>query len=231
MTRTRKDPLPGEAAAERHYVQFYEDDSALVAQIGRAMCVALDQGHAAICIATQSHRQLLEKQLQERGIDLSVARAVEQYVHLDAAQTISRIIVDGKPDTVRFAEVVGSLVDRLCARHTRVWMFGEMVSLLCADGNQAGALALEKLWTSFIASQPVCLYCAYPTQLFSSDDVRAFEQICDEHCRVLHSDSSLALANGKENGKDSMDRKRALAARTLPVRVSVEPVKRSQSGD
>jgi hypothetical protein len=37
-----------------------------VHEIGRTMCVALDQGHAAVCVVTPATRDLLENLLRER---------------------------------------------------------------------------------------------------------------------------------------------------------------------
>ena len=53
-----------------HVVQFYDTEAILIAQIGRAMCIALDEGSAVVCIATDAHRQLLERHMMDRGIDV-----------------------------------------------------------------------------------------------------------------------------------------------------------------
>jgi hypothetical protein len=179
----------------QHVVQFYDDDPLLIAEVGRAMCVALDQGSAVLCVATHSHRRLLQDHLQNRGIDVPAAMMADQIVFMDAHGTLAKITRRGMPDVIRFAEVVGAVVDRLAARYPRVWIFGELVALMCANGNHSGAVELERLWTSFADARPVFLHCGYPAQAFSSEqDLAAFRNICEEHCRVLHCQSSLALS-------------------------------------
>jgi hypothetical protein len=143
-------------------VQFSDTDAVLINEIGRAASVALDEGNAVVCIATRAHRLLLARHLADHGLDIVALRHEEQFVALDAAETLAKIIVDGKPDVIRFAEVVGACIDRAATRYPRVWIFGDMVALMCAHGDHMGAVRLEKLWRSFNKARPVFRYCAYP---------------------------------------------------------------------
>jgi hypothetical protein len=61
-------------------------------------------------VATQAHREALERRLQARG--LSTAKAIRQgrYIVLDAAETLQKFMVEGFPDAVRFREVLSSVV-------------------------------------------------------------------------------------------------------------------------
>lgn len=147
---------------DARFVQFADPDAVLITEIGRAMSVALDRGSAVMCIATDVHRCLLEDHLSRAGADLQAARRTRQYVYLDAIDTLSRITIDGLPDVIRFAEVIGASVDRMALQFSRVWIFGDMVALMCAYGNRTGALRLERLWRSFNEAHPVFRYCAYP---------------------------------------------------------------------
>jgi hypothetical protein len=138
-------------------------DAALIAEIGGAMCTTLVEGNAVVCIATGTHRRLLERQLSLRGIDVVAALHSEQFVSLNALEVLSKVIIGGLPDVNRFAEVVGSLVDRTVARYPRVLIFGELVALMRADGQLASAIELENLWGSFTAARPSVLrHCEYP---------------------------------------------------------------------
>lgn len=185
----------GAAGGSEHVIQFYDSESMFIAEVGRAMTIALDQGSAVVCIATDEHRHRLEDLLVSRGVDVAAVRIIEQMVCLDAPRALAKITVDGLPDAIHFAQVIGSLIDRLVARYPRVWVFGELVALMCANDNYVGAVKLERLWRSFTESRPVVLYCAYPANAFSCErDLEAFLHVCEEHCRVLHSESTLALS-------------------------------------
>lgn len=200
-----------------HLVQFYDTDSELVTEVARAMSIALDQGHAVICVATPAHQAQFDAQLYMRGIDAIAVRDGGQYVALDAAETLARICSNGRPDPRRFTDVVEALIDQLAARFARVWTFGEMVALMCAEGNHAGALELERIWSICAGNKPICLHCAYPSDAFSKEDVKAFVDVCVEHCRLLHSESSLARFAGpaRSGRKDVLPRR-------LPVQSAVD---------
>jgi hypothetical protein len=117
---------------DARFVQFADPDAVLIAEIGRAMSAALGRGNAVVCIATDLHRSLLEDHACRAGTDLNHARCTEQYLSLDVVETLSRITVKGSPDVVRFAEVIGAPVDRLAAQFPQVWIFGDLVALMCA---------------------------------------------------------------------------------------------------
>ena len=148
------------------FVQFADPDAVLIAEIGRAMSAALAQGNAVVCIVTATHRRLLERRLNRAGTDLRRARRAQQYVYLDAVESLARVMVDGSPDVVRFAEVIGAPIDRVAARFPQVWIFGDMVALMCAYGNRTGAMRLERLWRSFSKARSVFRYCAYPPNVY-----------------------------------------------------------------
>src|SRR3954463_9936472 len=66
-----------------HFVQFYEDDAFLENCIAGYVGTGLENGEAAVIIATREHRVAIAKKLKARGIDLNQARASGQYVALD----------------------------------------------------------------------------------------------------------------------------------------------------
>ncbi len=138
------------------------DDATLLGKVGSAMCNELNKGNAVVSIATGTHRRLLETQLAVQGINIVGALNSGQYACLNALDVLSTIVVAGAPDVIRFAEVVGALVDRTAANYGRVLIFGELVPLMRANGQHAGADALQKLWLSFVGSRAMFLHCDYP---------------------------------------------------------------------
>ena len=62
-----------------------------------------------------------------------------RYIALDAADTLSKFMVNGTPDPILFSELIGATVSRAAAavrgEHSRVAAYGEMVSLLWAEGR------------------------------------------------------------------------------------------------
>jgi hypothetical protein len=134
------------------------DDASMIVEIGRSMTASLIQGNAVVCVATGTHRRLLEQQLKVSGVDVVAALMREQLICLNALDTLTKIMVDGEPDVIRFAEVIGAPVDRAAARYPRVLIFGELDLVL--RSNVAGAaLKLDELWASFVDCRPAFFLC------------------------------------------------------------------------
>src|ERR1700684_282899 len=81
-----------------HVVQFYGDDGFLLDELSRFIGKALGAGEAAVVIATKEHRDGLTRRLQMWGLDTTWAVAQGRYVAMDAAETLSKIMLDGWPN-------------------------------------------------------------------------------------------------------------------------------------
>jgi len=150
-------------------VQFYHDETPFLNELSRFIGTALVAGEAAMVVATKAHRDLLAVQLKERGLDLSRAARQGRYLPLDAADTLSKIVVNGQPDGAHFNALMGSMITGLAGAsgdHRRVGIFGEMVTLLWAEGKANATLQLEQLWNDLARTHTFSLRCAYPTNGF-----------------------------------------------------------------
>jgi MEDS: MEthanogen/methylotroph, DcmR Sensory domain len=178
----------GAKAPHRHEVQFYSDDTALLDSLVRFVAVALEAGDVAIAVATRSHRDGILQRLKARGLDVGAAIKDRRYIPLDAADTLSRFMVNGMPDADRFCEVVGGLVETAAKRgkaeDPRPAIFGEMVALLLAEGNVDATIRLEQLWNRLAAVYEFDLLCGYDSSSFHIGDQLVFQSVCSEHSAV-----------------------------------------------
>ncbi|MEY2466460.1 MAG: hypothetical protein QOD03_981 [Verrucomicrobiota bacterium] len=173
-----------------HLVQFYETDTFLVESVSKFMGAGLGTGQGGIVIATAAHREALEARLRTQGIDIAGVKARGQFLSLDAAETLSKFMVNGSPDPERFQKVIGSVIARMSSRHTGLRAFGEMVALLWADGSGDAAIRLEQLWNELAEEYSFSLFCAYPMNGFGGTaNGEAFAHICHEHSLVLPAES------------------------------------------
>jgi len=85
----------GELEHQAHVCQFYANDSFLLESLSRYTGTALGGGDAAIVIATPEHREGLASILKSRGLNTSRALKSGRYVVRDAAETLSKFLVDG----------------------------------------------------------------------------------------------------------------------------------------
>src|SRR5205085_1038509 len=180
--------------ASEHFVQFYEADAFLLDAVKDFVGATLRAGDVAIVIATPAHRAGIEDRLRADGLDVAGARACGRYVALDAAATLSRVMVDGAPEPGRFADVIGGIVARAAEGQRRVRIFGEMVALLAVEGNHAAAVRLEELWNDLQQTHAFALFCAYPLEWLAGQERAAvLGDVCAAHAHVIPAESYTAL--------------------------------------
>jgi DNA-binding NarL/FixJ family response regulator len=171
----------------RHEAQFYSDDSVFFKSTTRFVADALMVADAAIVLATNSHREGLVQRLKADGFDIDGAVQQGTYISLDAAETLSSIMVNGVPDPARFSAGLGVLLESAAkvtnTKHPRVAIFGECAGLLFAEGNSKAALCLEEIGNDLVKLPDVDILCAYPLPHGQEDDP-ALKSICAEHTAV-----------------------------------------------
>jgi len=178
-----------EKAPHHHEVLFYSDDTVLLDNVTGFIAAALRAGNAAIVLATKSHRDSLLERLKARGVDTDGALRQGTYISLDAADTLSTIIVNGLPDPVRFFGGIGGLIEAAAkaakSEQPQVFVFGEAVALLQAEGKADEAIRFEQLGNDLAKSHTVDILCAYPLRSFhDEEDEHVFRSICAEHSAV-----------------------------------------------
>jgi signal transduction histidine kinase len=184
----------------QHFVMFYEKDGFLVDEVSNFIGAGLRAGDTGIVIATRLHRDALEDRLKTLDQYPAVNPGhAGQLVLLDAYETLSCFMVDGRPDERRFVNVLGNVVELAQKGPSgRVRAFGEIVALLWEDGNRAAAIELEALWNKLAAAHAFSLFCAYPMHAFSQeDDAVSFRHICDAHTHVCPAETH-AMADDNE---------------------------------
>ena len=177
-----------------HFVQFYEADGFLLNSLSGFIGTAINSGDAAIVLATKEHRDGLDELLRANGLDVANARACGRYVSLDAAETLSKFMVDGSPDPGAFNELMGGVIGSVTDGRARVRAFGEMVALLWAEGNYAGAIRLEELWNDLQKAHSFSLFCAYPMNGLGGEKfIEPHSGVCTVHSRVIPAESYAGL--------------------------------------
>jgi DNA-binding NarL/FixJ family response regulator len=173
----------------RHEAGFYSDDASLVDGFTQFIETALRARDAVIVIATELHRASLISRLQARGIDIGTAIEERRYIALDAARTLSTIMVDNMPDPARLLKVAGDLIrsaDQAAkGEHPHVVVCGEAAPFLWAQGNAEAAVRLEQLWDEIARSYDLRVFCGYQRAVFQSEmgsDV--FDRLCAAHSAV-----------------------------------------------
>ena len=214
-----------------HFVQFYETDPYLLDTLSDFIGTALGTGDAAIVVATPDHRTGLEERLQADGLDIAAAVAHGQYISLDARQTLTLLMVDGRPDPQRFEDIIGGIVARAALGGLQVRIFGEMVGLLAMEGNRAAAVRLEELWNGLQAKRPFTLFCAYPVEALDDEALgEALSLVCDTHSAVFPTEryTSLLTADERLRAITLLQEKARRLEREIAVREAAEQALRDE---
>jgi hypothetical protein len=168
-----------------HEVQFYSSDAVLVDSFARVIANALKSRNPVIVLATKPHREALSQKLTEEGFNVDAAIKQGTYISLDAAETLSTIMVDGEPDRLRFFEGLSGLIETAAKasknKRPRVSICGECVGLLCAEGSVDAAIRLEEVGNDLAESNDVEILCAYPLSRFREENSDTYARICAVH--------------------------------------------------
>ena len=199
--------LPRQAnvqVAGEHVVYFYQQSDTLLEALCDYVGPVLGAGNGAVIIATKVHRDGLHQRLAARGLDTQRASKQGRYVALDAPEILAKIMVDGKPDGARFAEIVGGTIARtrapLKGARPEIAVFGEMVSLLWMEGKIEASIRLEQLWNELAKKHSFSLRCAYPiASCYGEKNAQPLIRICAEHSAVVldENDTSFRSAESK----------------------------------
>lgn len=158
-----------------HSVQLYRDERFLIDTITSFIKVGLDLNGTVLVIVTAQHRKELCTTLTGKELRNDKLR------FLDAAAVLRLIMVEDWPNESQFIHEMETILDR-AGETGQIRVFGEMVAVLCAEGNAAAALRLEELWNMFTRRRRFALLCAYPlSALFEKADQGTRTRVCQLH--------------------------------------------------
>jgi hypothetical protein len=183
--RSDMDGFWGEIAPTDHVVQIYENDDVFMDLLEGFVAGGIKAGDCVIVMATRTHLKVLESRLKADGFNVFDLMLCDQYIALDARQTLDEFMVDGWPDPNLFYHLASRLIYRARRSKRGVRVFGEMVALLWAEGNHEATSQLEDLWRRFCNTEPFCRFCAYPKAGFTDNASASLMHICGTHSKMV----------------------------------------------
>jgi DNA-binding NarL/FixJ family response regulator len=151
---------------------------------------ALRAGGPVVMVTSEEPRRGITERLKARGFDLAEAAAQGRYIEQDAAESLSQFMRNERPDPELLAGIVADL-DRMRlsagGERVRLTIFGDMAVQLWRNGNQSGALELERLWSKLTQDLPFNTVCSYSVECFQDDEsTRLFPHVCAVHGAISH---------------------------------------------
>lgn len=185
----------GEIAPCDHIVQIYEDDKVFMDLLEGYVASGFKAGDSVIILATAEHLKVLNQRLKSQGFDLFSLTLQDQYIPLNAEETLSQFMINEWPDENLFFHLLTNLLLRARKKNRQVRAFGELVALLWAKGYSGATVHLEHLWHRYCASEEFRLFCAYPKSGFTQDANASINNICGCHSKIV---------TGAENSKEEL---------------------------
>jgi len=180
---------PAIEKSDCHEVGFYSDEQFLLDHVTQFIGNALKAGRAAIVVATEPHRNSILLRLQGYGVNFGSAIEEGRFVVVDAAETLSAVMVNGVVDQTRFltllSDRIGRVVKTAKEEQASVAIFGECVHLLWEQNQIEAAIQLEQVANQLNKTHHVDILCGYfigKVRGGMSRDI--FERICAEHSSV-----------------------------------------------
>ena len=179
--------MAGDAGA--HTVHFRASDSSYHDDVVEMLLATIVRDEMAVVLGSAELRTSMASGLNAAGCDVSGLRAKGSYVEFDAADAISQIMHNGRPEEGNVAKMVDDLERHRLARElSHATIFGEMAGVLLQDGQYEGAVALEQTWSKVTRTLPYLTICSYPARVLSADEhADAWTAVCAEHSAVCHS--------------------------------------------
>jgi CheY-like chemotaxis protein len=174
-----------------HAVQFYQGERFLHRAILAFLAPAIRSGDALAMIARRRTFEAVADDLSTAR-DTSRNAAADRLIFADADTTLPTFMDGLTPDPERFTRCFSELTTHARRRcpHGTIWIYGEMVDLLCQAGNHAGAVRIEELWNAVSAGQQTSVMCGYAIQGFDHDvHATTFRAVCRQHTHVFPTES------------------------------------------
>jgi hypothetical protein len=183
--KSSQDVFWGEIAPCEHVVQIYENDEVFLDLLAGFVSDGVRSGECAVVIATDTHLTALNKRLADLGYSVSHLMSKNQFIPLEAEDTLSKFMVNDWPDENLFNQLISGVIMNAKGNGRKVRAFGEMVAILWAKGQIGATVRLEHLWNKFCENEAFCLFCAYPQSGFTQDASESVMHICGAHSKMI----------------------------------------------
>jgi len=175
----------GEISPCDHVVQIYEDDQAFLDLLGGFVTGGIYSDDCVIVIATKEHLTALEDRMKSNDLNVFELKLRDQYIPLNAEQTLSEFMIDGWPDEALFSHLITALITRARIKKRQVRVYGELVALLWAQGHSGATVPLEHLWNKLFETEAFSLFSVYPKSGFTQDAHESILHICGSHSDMI----------------------------------------------
>jgi CheY-like chemotaxis protein len=169
-----------------HAVQFYEDERFLHRAIANFFAEPLGSSDPVVMVARRRTFEGVAEHLAS-GCDVPPVDATSRIVFVDAETALHEFMDGDTPDPVAFEQGLSRLFAevRRGREDATIWFYGEMVDVLCREGNHAAAVRLEELWNDRMETDRIAVLCGYSIDTFhQGENAGPLQTICRQHTHL-----------------------------------------------
>jgi hypothetical protein len=188
-TRKRQSAM-NRAGTKSRQVRFCDSDRSLARIVAEFLDEGFELGSPGIVVATASQRAEIIRELTDRSFDVIGLQRSHDLVFLDAEETLSGFMRDGKLDARKFRDRIYQLIEGVSHGRTdcTVRIFGQMVDVLWQKGEREAAVRLEVIWNQLAQTEASSLLCRYVIGNFVKD--ASVDDICGQHSDIVSADDN-----------------------------------------
>jgi hypothetical protein len=171
---------PGE-----HSVQLFDSVESRAEAVSGFVRDGLLRGDVVLLVITEEHWDAVVRRLHAAQVPVAATQTSGQLIVRDARGALLLFYKNGTLDRHVLDRTIGSLVRRLRSEGNRLRIYGEMVDLLAAEGDQEKVVQLEQYWNSLATEELFTLFCGYSAHHFGHPDHAAdLAAVCRSHTHV-----------------------------------------------
>jgi CheY-like chemotaxis protein len=179
-----------------HAAQLYEGPEFLQRAVATFFAEAPRGGSMVMVSRRDTYGAVCERLAP--ALDCDAAQAASRVLFVDVHAALQGFMEDGKLNLGRAEIGFSALLDTVNAHHGDgpIHVYGEMVDVLCSEGNHSSAIQLETLWNSRFGDRGISVLCGYAMAHFDRDeDGSCLRAVCREHTLVAPTETFVDLVD------------------------------------
>ena len=175
---------PANFAAGHHVMQLYDSENSLAVQIATFFARGLRAGDPVVMISSPHKFHLVTRHLRFEGLGVA-SDDVQRIQFVDAEAVLARIL--DLPNVVDSQQMFDDLLTTVRGgrRRATIWIYDDVVDLLCKQRNHEAAIRLEEIANSQRSKHaPIAIFCAYAVTNFDEYE-KQLSSICRQHTHVI----------------------------------------------
>jgi CheY-like chemotaxis protein len=179
-----------------HAVLFFEDEQFVPRAVTSFFAEPLRTGEPMVMISRRRVFDAVTAELDSRRGPAG-APSASRIVFVDVETALGSVMTDDGLSPARFEQGFGAVIAEAREQGPgTIWVYGELVDLLCKMGHHAMAVRVEELWNLLFGGSGYAVMCSYALQDFDTDLLaNHFRAICRQHTHVIPTEGFTGAAD------------------------------------